>query len=148
MGYKDQVRNINLKMKLLFSLAIFSFSQARPARNRFQKQTTSEMTSATTEMTTTTEFDQGSDPDWTPDPATTDMTSTEYSTTDHPPTTDTVEKVTSTTEELTTTTWFPQESTTDGEWLPKDTTEDTTRATSTSTYAQTLYSLFEDDYSH
>ena len=135
-------------MKLLFSLAFFSLSQARPARNRFHEQTTSGMTSATTEMTTTTEFAQRNDPDWRPDPATTDMTSTEYSSTDHPATTDTVEKVTSTTEELTTTTWFPQESTTDGEWLPKDTTEDTTRATTTSTYGPTLYSLFEDDYSH
>merc|ERR1719454_2116028 len=122
---KDQDRNISLKMKLLFSLAFLNLSQARPARNRFHEQTTSGMTSATTEMT-----------------------STEYSSTDHPATTDTVEKVTSTTEELTTTTWFPQESTTDGEWLPKDTTEDTTRATTTSTYGPTLYSLFEDDYSH
>merc|ERR1719454_2542139 len=129
---KDQDRNISLKMKLLFSLAFFSLSQARPARNRFHEQTTSGMTSATTEMTTTTEFAQRNDPDWRP----------------HPATTDTVEKVTSTTEELTTTTWFPQESTTDGEWLPKDTTEDTTRATTTSTYGPTLYSLFEDDYSH
>merc|ERR1712189_148529 len=155
MGIKISPKKV-AKMKLLFSILIFALSDARPTKKLMKNHkndpdwhphpetteitTTSTfitsteklaITSTTEELTTTHNFIVTSteiDPDWVPDPKTTDITTTE----------------TSTTEQLTTTTGPDTTGTTDGTYIPDYAS---TEKTSTTPY-RTLYSLFEDDYSH
>merc|ERR1712170_175021 len=159
MGIKISPKKV-AKMKLLFSVLIFALSDARPTKKWIKNhkndpdwhphpetteitttstfitstektQTWPAITSTTEELTTTQNFIVTTteyDPDWVPDPKTTDITTIE----------------TSTTEQLTTTTGPDTTATTDGTYIPDYAS---TEKTSTTTY-RTLYSLFEDDYSH
>merc|ERR1712135_209119 len=154
MGIKISPKKLQ-KMKLLFSVLIFALSDARPTKKLMKNhkndpdwhphpetteitttstfitstekaQTWPAITSTTEELTTTQNFIVTTteyDPDWVPDPKTTDIT---------------------TTEQLTTTTGPDTTGTTDGTYIPDYAS---TEKTSTTTY-RTLYSLFEDDYSH
>merc|ERR1711868_217004 len=132
MGIKISPKKLQ-KMKLLFSVLIFALSDARPTKKLMKNHKNDpdwHPHPETTEITTTSTFITSTeyDPDWVPDPKTTDITTTE----------------TSSTEQLTTTTGPDTTGTTDGTYIPDYAT---TEKTSTTTY-RTLYSLFEDDYSH